>query len=301
MKVLVTGAGGQVGREILARAAADGTRAVGMDRRDLDIAEADAVRRSLDTHRPDVVVNAAAYTAVDRAEAEPEAAFRTNRDGPAVLAAACAEAGLPLIHLSTDYVFDGQKGTPYVETDPVAPLGVYGRSKAAGEDAVRQRLDRHVIVRTAWVVSVHGHNFVKTVLRLARERDALRIVADQWGHPTWAGDVAHAALAAARQAAGGAEPWGTVHYAGHPLTTWHGLASAVVAEAGALDPQFAVPVEPIPTVAYPTPAARPPRVELDMARAHAVLGLGPPDWRAPVRAVVRRLVDPDPSRETGVD
>ena len=278
MRLLVTGAGGQVGREVVRLAPALGADAVGLDRAGLDVTDAAAVRQSLAAVRPDAVVNTAAYTAVDRAEAEPEAAFAVNRDGAAHLAAACDAAGVPVVHVSTDYVFDGAKGAPYLPGDPVAPLSVYGASKAAGEVAVRAATDRHVILRTAWVFSRYGGNFMAAMLRLAAERDRLAVVADQWGHPTAAADVARACLAAAHRATEGLA--GTFHVAGAPLATWHGLATETVrlgAEAGLVPP---VPVDPIPTASYPTPAARPVRVELAMDASFAALGLAPFDWRS---------------------
>lgn len=286
MKVLVTGAGGQVGRAVLRLAPSARVEAVGLTRADLDVTNAEQVRAAVRQHRPDAVVHAAAYTAVDRAEAEPEAAFAVNADGPAHVAEACAEAGVPLVHLSTDYVFDGTKDGPYAPDDPPNPLGVYGASKEAGERAVRERLDRHLVLRTAWVFSGGPGNFVTTMLRLAGERDRLRVVADQWGHPTWADGVARASLAAARLAAADRAPWGTLHVAGGPLATWHELAEATVAEGAALGLVPAVPVDPIPTEAYPTPARRPRRVELETAPSLRALGLGPLDWRSGVRESV---------------
>lgn len=287
MKVLVTGAGGQVGRAVLRRATAEGVRAVGCARADLDVTDAAAVRDAMERHRPHVVIHAAAYTAVDRAESEPDAAFAVNRDASAYVAEACAAIAIPLVYLSTDYVFGGTRAGPYTPADAPSPVNVYGASKAAGEAAVRERLDRHLVLRTAWVFSGGAGNFVSTMLRLAGERDRLRVVADQWGHPTGADDVARASLAAARLAARGGAPWGTFHVAGGPLTTWHGLAEAVVAEGAALGVVPKVPVEPIPTEAYPTPARRPRRVELEVTPSLAALGLGPIDWRASVRDAVR--------------
>ena len=282
LTLVVTGAAGQVGAQMCRIAEAAGVRAIGLDRAALDVTDGSAVRRALARHQPDAVVNAAAYTAVDRAETEPALAFAVNRDGPAALAQGCHALGVALVHLSTDYVFDGTKGAPYTERDPVAPLGVYGASKAAGEAAVRGTLDRHAILRTAWVFSAQAPNFVQTILRVARERDRLDVVDDQWGHPTWAGDVAEASLSLARQLVAG-RAVGTVHYGGRPLTTWHGLASAVVDAAG-----LPTRVDPVSTSAFPRPAARPARVELDLARAEA-LGLAIPDWRDRVRAVVGSL------------
>ena len=282
MRVLVTGAGGQVGAAAVHRG---GAGAVGLDRAALDVTDAAAVRRAVREHGPDVVVNAAAYTAVDRAEAEPDRAFAVNAGGAANVAEACARSGVPLVHLSTDYVFDGAKGAPYAPDDPPAPLGVYGASKAAGETAVRERCDRHLIVRTAWVFGGHA-GFVATMLRLASERDRLGVVADQWGHPTPAEDVARACLHVARLAAEDRAPWGTWHVAGEPLATWHDLASEAVragAERGAVP---RVPVERVATADYPTAARRPARVELELGPSRAALGLDPIDWRGGVEAAV---------------
>lgn len=290
MKILVPGANGQVGRELVRCGAERGIEVVGLGRAELDVTDAAAVRRAVETHAPGAVVNAAAYTAVDRAEEEPALAFAVNRDGAAHCAAACAEAGIPLVHISTDYVFDGTKGAPYTEGDAPNPLGVYGQSKWAGEEAVRARLDAHVILRTSWVFSAHGHNFVKTMLRLSREREVLRVVADQQGNPTAAADIARAALHIVEEVAvreGAA--WGTVHFAGTPATTWHGLAEAVVAEARRHGPVHVRTVEPIPTSAYPTPARRPADVRLDCSRIERVWGLEPPAWRPAVARVVAEL------------
>src|SRR3954452_18110890 len=219
MKLLVLGAAGQVGRELCRLAWPAGTAIASMDRAEIDIADRDAAFGSVARERPEIVINAAAYTAVDRAESEPVAAWAANCTGPANLAAACRAAAIPLIHLSTDYVFDGRKAGPYREDDPVNPLGVYGKSKEAGDRAIRAALPEHVILRTAWVYSAHGQNFVKTMLRLADERPVLRVVADQTGSPTSAADIAAAiARIAIHVMAGDAvrdtDPWGTYHFAG---------------------------------------------------------------------------------------
>ena len=311
LRVLVAGGAGQVGRALQrldgAEAADAGGRrhavavaALGRDR--LDVTDAEQVAAALAALRPEAVVNAAAWTAVDRAEAEPEAAFAANEAGARVVAEACAAAGVPLVHLSTDYVFDGTKGTPYEPGDPVSPLGVYGASKAAGERAVREVGGAHAILRTAWVLSGHSPGFVRTILRLAAERapggpkagETLRVVADQWGHPTPAAAVAGAALQAAARLARGTDAerraaGGTHHVAGAPLATWHALAVALVAEA-ARQGGAPVPVAPIPTSAYPTPARRPARVELALAPSRRALGLPEIRWREALPALVREAL-----------
>lgn len=277
--ILITGAQGQVGRELVARAA--GRRVVGLGREALDITDPASVRQALADFRPALVVNAAAYTAVDRAESEPAMAFAVNADGPENLAAGCARAGIPLLHLSTDYVFDGTKPGPYVEDDPAAPLGVYGESKWQGECAIRERLEAHLILRVAWVFGAHGGNFVKTMLRLGRERPELRVVADQQGGPTPAAAIAETLLALADRALARERfPWGTYHYCGAPATTWHGFATAIFDDASArgLLPRRPA-VEPIATADYPTLARRPANSVLDCSRLAHELGIGQPKWR----------------------
>lgn len=280
MSMLVTGAGGQLGRELALRLAPD--EAVCLPRAALDLTDAPAVRATLARLRPNVVINAAAYTAVDRAETEPERAFAVNRDAPATLARACAEVGAALLHVSTDYVFDGESRRPWREDDATGPINVYGASKLAGEQVIQRALPRHLIVRTAWVFGAHGPNFVRTALRLARERGSLRVVADQTGSPTWAGHLAETLITLARRiAAGEALPFGLYHYAGAPATSWHGFAEAVVHAAVAQGLLAApVPVAPITTAEFPTPARRPAWSVLDGARMAANFGLAPPDWRA---------------------
>lgn len=281
MRIIVTGARGQVGWELTHRAVALGHDVLAWDLAELDITDVVAVDRALDASGADVAINAAAYTAVDKAEQEPEFAFAVNRDGPAHLAAACAQSNIPLLHISTDYVFDGRKAGPYTEDDPVTPLGVYGQSKQEGDEAVRRLLSRHLILRVSWVFGVHGHNFVKTILRLAREREELRVVADQHGCPTYAGDIADVLLELAGRLdeldARGA--WGTYHYCGEPATTWHGFASAIVEQARTREPLEVRVVTPISTIDYPTPAARPANSVLDSARLTKHFGIWPRSWR----------------------
>lgn len=294
MRILLLGAGGQLGREITARAADKGLDLTGLDHTALDICDPVAVARALEAHRPDAVVNAAAYTAVDKAESEPELAARINAFAPAHIAERCARYRTPLIHVSTDYVFDGTKPTPYVEQDPVAPLGVYGRTKAAGEAAVRSAAERHIIVRTSWVYGAHGHNFLKTVLRLARERERLTIVADQRGCPTATRDLAEALLVAAEAARNGDTRWGTYHFAGDGATTWHGFAAEIVRVAG---PRLGrtPEVAPITTAEYPTPARRPANSQLASDLFHRTFGLRAAPWRQRVAEVVDALLAEAPA------
>ncbi|MFZ1642924.1 MAG: dTDP-4-dehydrorhamnose reductase [Candidatus Contendobacter sp.] len=288
MRIIVIGAKGQVGWELTRRAPLLGHEVLAWDVAELDITDAAAVDRELAASGADVVINAAAYTAVDRAEQEPELAFAVNRAGPAHLAAACNRLNIPLLHISTDYVYDGRKPGPYVEDDPVAPLGVYGRSKAEGDEAVRRLLPRHLILRVSWVFGIHGHNFVKTILRLAREREELRVVADQYGCPTYAGDIADTLLELARRTAeidaNGA--WGTYHYCGEPATTWHGFASAIVEMARAREPLATRSVIAIATADYPLPSPRPVNSVLDCAKLAARFGIRPRLWRAGLDVVI---------------
>src|SRR5437763_799238 len=294
MKLLVLGAAGQVGRELCRLAWPTGTAIASMDRAEIDIADRDAAFASVARERPEIVINAAAYTAVDRAESEPEAAWAANCTGPANLAAACAQARIPLIHLSTDYVFDGRKAGPYREDDPVNPLGVYGNSKEAGDRALGEALPEHVILRTAWVYSAHGQNFVKTMLRLADERPVLRVVADQTGSPTSAADIAAAISEIVRHIRAGNTHWGTYHFAGAGAVTWHGFAEAIFAEAA---PWRGPPplVEAIATAEYPTPARRPANSVLDCTRIGEAFGIVPRPWRTALADVIRGLYEGTPA------
>ena len=282
--ILLTGANGQVGWEIARRSA--GVRALG--RGELDITDGGEVRRVIESARPSVVVNAAAYTAVDKAESERTLAFAVNEAGPRNLATACAAFGIPLIHISTDYVYDGAKPGPYTEDDPVAPLGVYGASKLAGEQAVRETKARAIILRTAWVYGVHGHNFVKTMLRIGAEREVLRVVDDQRGCPTSAADLADAVLTLAVRLSAGPvadSAFGTFHCVGSSETTWHGFARGIFEAAR---PYLAkVPrVEPITTADYPTPARRPVNSVLDCDKLRAIHGIALPGWPTSLREML---------------
>jgi len=239
--------------------------------------------------QPDAVINAAAYTAVDRAESEVEAAFAVNRDGPANLARACERAGISLIHISTDYVFDGSKQGAYVEGDPVSPLGVYGESKLAGEEAVRTLCPKHLILRTSWVFSAHGNNFVKTMLRLGAEREELGVVADQFGKPTSAAEIARLILDTLPDTEG---KWGTYHLAQPDAVSWHGFAEAIFDAAKRQGIVMKVEqVQPISTADYPTPARRPANSELDCRLLKSVFGVTIRGWRESLAEVIGELND----------
>lgn len=286
--ILVTGANGQLGRELMSSAVPAGVCLAGVDRATCDIADRDAVARAFAQYRPEIVINAAAYTAVDRAESDVARAFAVNDDGTRHLGEACAGAGIPLLHVSTDYVFDGSKATAWQVDDPTAPLGVYGASKLAGEVALRESGAAHVILRTSWVFGAHGNNFVRTMLRLAATRDRLRVVADQRGGPTWTGDIAATLLLLAQRQLDG-EPFtpGTFHYAGLPATSWHGFAEAIVAEGHAMGIiARCPPVDAITSRDFPTPARRPANSVLDTSLTAARLGIAAPDWRVGLRRVL---------------
>jgi len=285
MKFMVAGASGQLGRELVRLI--PGRDLLALDHDGLDITDREAVKKVMAHYRPDVVINAAAYTAVDQAEKEPDPAFAVNRDGPKHLARVCEDTGIVLIHLSTDYVFDGTKDGAYVEDDPLCPPGVYGRSKAAGEAAVRRACSRHIILRTSWLFSAHGNNFVKTILRLAGEREELRIVADQHGCPTAAADLAAAIVHLCGRLDG---QWGTYHFCQPQPTTWHGFAEAIVGCAREQGHDMAVQrIVPISTDAYPTAAVRPANSVLDCTKIEQTFGLARRPWQASLAEVVKEL------------
>jgi len=285
--ILVTGGGGQVGTG-LAEANRGRFDLALPTRGQLDLASRAAIDEAVASRSWAAVINCAAYTAVDRAESEREAAWAINADAPAAFAEATARHGIPLLHVSTDYVFDGTGTRPYVEDDPVAPLGVYGASKEAGERAIRAASPDHLILRTAWVVSPWGSNFVKTMLRLARERDVVGVVEDQRGSPTGAIDIAEALLILAERRIAGGKARGTYHFVNAGEASWHELARAIFARRAASGGP-APRVDPIPTSAYPTPARRPAYSVLSTAKITRDHDIVPRDWRDMLDELVHRL------------
>ncbi|MCF6782661.1 dTDP-4-dehydrorhamnose reductase [Stutzerimonas stutzeri] len=291
MRILVCGASGQVGLELVDRAAAYGLEVLGMTREQLDITDGSRVGELVRQYKPGLIINAAAYTHVDNAEKQSELAYAVNRDGVANLAEAARQADVPLLHISTDYVFSGHAENPYRETDPVAPTGVYGASKLAGEVAIQAALERHVIVRTSWVYGVYGNNFVKTMLRLGQQRDALSVVADQVGCPTQAGSLAKALLQLAqRYARDGALAWGLYHYSGQPHCSWFDFATEIFRQASAKGLLAKTPqVAAITTAQYPTPARRPAWSVLDCGKFEQAFGIASSDWHDDLAEVLDAL------------
>jgi dTDP-4-dehydrorhamnose reductase len=285
MRILVTGSTGQLGFEVVRTFSPSGHEIIAPERSELDFLNPGQVAERVRRLQPDWVINCAAYTQVDRAESEVEQAFVINRDSAGQLAGAVAGYGGNLLHVSTDFVFDGKQSRPYREDDVARPLGVYGRSKREGEQAVRSALPEATILRTAWVYGVHGHNFVKTILRVAREGKPLRVVDDQVGSPTWARDIAGAIGTLVQNRASG-----TYHYTSAGSTSWHGFATAILAGAEAAG--FALEttsVEAIPTSGYPTPAQRPAYSVLDTGKIQSLLTAPIPHWRDSLNRMLKEL------------
>jgi dTDP-4-dehydrorhamnose reductase len=293
MRVLLVGSGGQLGRALRAANWPAGSALIAIDRSTLDVTEADSSARALAHWQPDVVINAAAYTAVDRAESEPEAAFATNRDGPDRLAAACAEHGAALVHVSTDYVFDGDSDRPWQPAAPVRPINVYGASKAAGEEAIRRTLKRHVIVRTAWLHAGHGQNFVATMLRAGRGHARLQVVTDQIGAPTPACDLAAALVQVAWRLHNNQGAYGSYHFCGEPAVSWHGFAEAIF-DTAALFGYPRPEIAGISSDQWPTAAPRPRYSVLDCSTLRSDYGISPADWRTRLPTNVAALIAETP-------
>jgi dTDP-4-dehydrorhamnose reductase len=280
MRLLVFGRTGQVATE-LARLT---PQAIFLGRDAADLSDPPTCAAAIAAHRPDAVINAAAWTAVDKAEAEEPSASVVNADAVAAMARACAEAGMPLVHISTDYVFNGSGTAPFAPDAPTGPLGAYGRTKLAGEQAVQASNAIHAILRTSWVFSAHGANFVKTMLRLSDTRDRLTVVADQTGGPTPAAAIAQACVTIATQLAADPAKSGTYHFSGAPDVTWADFAREIFAQSGRT-----TQVQDIPTSAFPTPARRPANSRLDCSTTETTFGIARPDWRAGLSDVLKEL------------
>lgn len=289
MKILVTGAQGQVGSELVSQGEALGMEMLVAGRSELDISKKNNVEHFVQTNQPDIVINAAAYTAVDKAESEPDLAYAINRDGVVYLSQACADNQIPLFHISTDYVFDGLKDGSYVESDTPNPQGVYGQSKLEGDQAIETLLKEYITLRVSWVFGEKGNNFVKTMLRLGKEKDLLRVVSDQHGGPTWAGDIASALLSIAKRwSEGESIAWGTYHYCGQPAVSWKGFADEIFKQAYAHGVISSPPtVDAISTAEYPTPASRPLNSNLDCGRIMQRLGIEQPNWRVGLKHMLK--------------
>ena len=278
MRILISGQHGQVSTELQHHLKTLGELVV-PGRGQFDLTDPQQLRQQVQRVRPDLIINAAAYTAVDQAETEPQVAFAINAVAPGIFAEEAAALGIPLIHYSTDYVFDGSKSSPYTEDDAPNPLGVYGQSKLAGEQAISAVQGQHLILRTSWVYSAHGRNFLLTMQRLLQEKPELRVVADQIGAPTWAGTIARSTLALIeRWQAGQTGAWGTYHLTAQGETSWFGFAQAI-GEALRAQGKPCANLVPIPSSDYPTPATRPLNSRLDGRRLQREWGVSQPDWQ----------------------
>lgn len=290
--ILVIGHRGMLGHDLLARLQSSGITPIGLDLQEIDITRAPEVDAALGDHQPALVVNCAAYTAVDKAESEPELAFAVNCGGPENLAVACRRHHLPLIHISTDYVFDGKASHPYKEDDPANPINVYGHSKWEGEQAVRTHLPEHLIVRTAWLYGIQGSSFVRTIRRLAGEREELRVVADQHGSPTWTGDLSAALVAIAMNLLTDAvrAPYGTYHFCNAGQTTWFDFARLIVDHARRKGEVKVERLVPIASADYPAAAPRPAYSVLDCSKIIRMFGIIPRPWEAAFEEMIKGMM-----------
>ncbi|SDP61958.1 dTDP-4-dehydrorhamnose reductase [Sulfitobacter litoralis] len=283
MKILVFGHSGQVATELRALNS-EAIKITALTRADADLTAPTACAAAINAHAPDAVINAAAYTAVDKAESDAETAQVINADAPAIMARTCAARDIPFVSISTDYVFSGAGGTPWAPADPTDPQSVYGRTKRDGEVAIVKAGGRYAVLRTSWVVSSHGNNFVKTMLRLGAEREALTIVADQIGGPTGAAEIARACITIAKTLVSEPEKSGVYHFSGAPDTSWADFARAIFVAA-----EIACDVTDIPSSGYPTPAKRPLNSRMDCSATEAAFGISRPDWRVSLTHILTQL------------
>ena len=291
MKILITGAQGQVGTELVTIANQHGFGVIAAGRAELDISQPKSIGKFIESQSPNIVINAASYTAVDKAEEEQEIAYAINRDGAANLAMVCKEHNIPLLHISTDYVFDGTKKDAYSESDNTSPLGIYGTSKWQGEEGIREKCPQHIILRVAWVFGAQGNNFVKTMLRLGKERDELNVVADQFGGPSPAKYIAETLIALAEKYKKDKTlEWGTYHYCGTEKTTWCEFAKEIFKQAkeqGLIEKE--IKVNAITTEEYPTSAKRPANSMLDCSKIKKTFGIEMPSWKTALNQVLAEL------------
>ena len=292
MKILITGGRGQLGRELFQECQTRDFDVQAPSHHQMDITDIKAVKNFIDLHQPSCVINAAAYTQVDKAESEKSLAFAVNKTGCRNLAQICAKNEIPLVQVSTDYVFDGQKNAPYHESDPISPIGVYGCSKAAGETEVRSNLKEHIILRTSWLYGVYGRNFVKTMLKMTETKERIRVVSDQYGSPTSAGDLSKTILAMVdkwRQQS--VMAWGTYHYCGQGIVSWHEFAETIIELARCYGKVKTNRVESITTADYPTKARRPAFSALDCNLIKKNFGINPKPWRESLKSTIQRLFE----------
>ena len=291
-KVVLTGAGGQVGKELIRLSGEFNVQVVGMRHFELDITNSVSISNALNIHKPDVLVNTAAYTAVEKAESEIELAFEVNGYGAEILAKICAERQIPLIHLSTDYVFDGKNKQPYTEIDTENPINVYGKSKYEGEKAIRSVLNEHIILRTSWVFGIHGHNFVKTLLKLQKKRAPLNIISDAVGCPTAASDIAMVIIHLVSQVFQKKRmQWGTYHYCGANTTCWYSFAKEVFKTVSIATGSHLPQIIPISSEDYPSVIQRPANTALSCQKIKNVFGISPCNWEKGVQKVVNTLMN----------
>jgi len=291
MKLLIIGSKGQFGSELVRECKRNDFSFLALDLPEFNITNPSQVEKTLADFKPSIVINASAYTNVDKAETDPEIAFSVNRDGPANLAVPCDKSRIPIIHISTDYVFDGSKGQPYAESDSVSPLGVYGKSKEEGESKLRSILKQHIILRTSWLYGAYGNNFVKTMLRLGNEKEIIKVVSDQYGCPTCAADLAEAVVDISKQIAQNLKiAWGTYHYCGLGITTWHEFTKTIFEIASQYQNFKVSSVEAITTAQYPTRAKRPAFSALDCGLIKKHFGITQKPWQDSLGKTIKRIL-----------
>jgi dTDP-4-dehydrorhamnose reductase len=292
MKLLIIGSKGQLGSELVIECKRNDFSFLALDLPEFNITDPSQVKKTLADFKPSIVINASAYTNVDMAETEPEIAYTVNSDGPANLAVSCDKNRIPIIHISTDYVFDGSKGQPYAESDPVSPLGIYGKSKEKGENKLRSILKQHIILRTSWLYSAYGNNFVKTMLKLGKEKEIIKVVSDQYGCPTCAADLAEAVVDISKQITQNFKiAWGTYHYCGLGITTWHEFAKAIFEIATQYQNYKVSSVEAITTAQYPTKTKRPAFSALDCGLFKKHFGINIKPWQESLDKTIERILN----------